>query len=40
MTIHESGHATGADPSVGQLMERLSAQVSALVRDEIALATA
>jgi uncharacterized membrane protein YqjE len=40
MTIHEPGHATDAGPSVGQLMERLSAQVSALVRDEIALATA
>lgn len=40
MTIHEPGHATDDGPSVGQLMERLSAQVSALVRDEIALATA
>lgn len=31
---------SGADSSVGQLVERLSAQVSALVRDEMALATA
>ncbi|MDQ2788562.1 MAG: hypothetical protein DLM60_06850 [Pseudonocardiales bacterium] len=40
MTIHEQGQANGADASVGQLVERLSAQVSALVRDELALATA
>jgi membrane protein len=40
MTIHERGQADGADPSVGQLVERLSAQVTALVRDELALATA
>jgi uncharacterized membrane protein YqjE len=40
MTSREPGHVTGADPSVGQLVERLSAQVSALVRDEMALATA
>lgn len=30
----------GADNSVAQLVERMSAQVSALVRDELALATA
>jgi membrane protein len=40
MTIREQGQASGADASVGQLVERLSAQVSALVRDEMALATA
>lgn len=41
MTIHEQqGQPSGADTSVGQLVERLSAQVSALVRDEMALATA
>lgn len=40
MTIHEEGQANAADASVGQLVERLSAQVSALVRDEMALATA
>jgi membrane protein len=40
MTIHEQGQVSGADASVGQLVERLSAQVSALVRDEMALATA
>lgn len=40
MTIREQGQANGADASVGQLVERLSAQVSALVRDEMALATA
>jgi uncharacterized membrane protein YqjE len=39
MTIHEH-QPTGADASVGELVERLSAQVSALVRDEMALATA
>ena len=31
---------TGADSSVAQLVERMSTQVSALVRDEMALATA
>jgi uncharacterized membrane protein YqjE len=40
MTIREPGQVNGGDPSVGQLVERLSAQVSALVRDELALATA
>ncbi|MDQ3764278.1 MAG: phage holin family protein [Actinomycetota bacterium] len=40
MTIREQGQANGADASVGQLVERLSAQVSALVREEMALATA
>jgi uncharacterized membrane protein YqjE len=40
MTIREQGQVSGADASVGQLVERLSAQVSALVRDEMALATA
>ncbi|HEX2300076.1 MAG TPA: phage holin family protein, partial [Pseudonocardiaceae bacterium] len=30
----------GADSSIAQLVERMSAQVSALVRDEMALATA
>jgi uncharacterized membrane protein YqjE len=40
MTIHEQHQATGADASVGELVERLSAQVTALVRDEMALATA
>lgn len=40
MTVREQGQASGADASVGQLVERLSAQVSALVRDEMALATA
>lgn len=40
MTIREQGQTNGAEASVGQLMERLSAQVSALVRDEVALATA
>jgi uncharacterized membrane protein YqjE len=40
MTIREQGQTNGADASVGQLVERLSAQVSALVRDEMALATA
>lgn len=41
MTIHEQqGKPSGADSSVGELVERLSAQVSALVRDEMALATA
>jgi uncharacterized membrane protein YqjE len=40
MTIHEQGQANGADASVKQLVEQLSAQISALVRDEMALATA
>lgn len=40
MTTHEQGQPSAADSSVGQLVERLSAQVSALVRDELALATA
>jgi uncharacterized membrane protein YqjE len=38
MTIHE--HTQGADASVRELVERLSSQVSALIRDEMALATA
>ncbi|MGH3783786.1 MAG: phage holin family protein [Pseudonocardiaceae bacterium] len=38
--IREQGPASGADASVGQLVEKLSAQISALVRDEMALATA
>lgn len=40
MAVRDQGQASGADASVGQLVERLSAQVSALVRDEMALATA
>lgn len=40
MTIGEQEQAKGADASVGELVERLSTQVSALVRDEMALATA
>jgi membrane protein len=40
MTIREQGQASGLDASTGQLVERLAAQVSALVRDEMALATA
>ncbi len=40
MTIHEQGPPSGADASVGKLVEQLSAQISALVRDEMALATA
>lgn len=40
MTIREQGPTIGADASVAQLVERLSAQVSALVREEMALATA
>jgi uncharacterized membrane protein YqjE len=40
MTIREQGQASGSDASVGQLVEQLSAQISALVRDEMALATA
>ncbi|PZS38282.1 MAG: hypothetical protein DLM62_14655 [Pseudonocardiales bacterium] len=39
MTIREQGPTSGADASVGQLVEQLSAQISALVRDEMALAT-
>jgi uncharacterized membrane protein YqjE len=40
MTIREQGQTSGSDASVGQLVEQLSAQISALVRDEMALATA
>jgi uncharacterized membrane protein YqjE len=40
MTIREHGQTNAADASVGELVERLSTQVSALVRDEMALATA
>jgi uncharacterized membrane protein YqjE len=40
MTIREQGQTGGSDASVGQLVEQLSAQISALVRDEMALATA
>jgi membrane protein len=40
MTMHEQGQPGPADASVGELVERLSTQVSALVRDEMALATA
>lgn len=40
MTIREQGQPGPADASVGELVERLSTQVSALVRDEMALATA
>ncbi|MGH8324846.1 MAG: phage holin family protein [Steroidobacteraceae bacterium] len=40
MTIREQGQTSGTDASVGQLVEQLSAQISALVRDEMALATA
>jgi membrane protein len=40
MTIHEQGQTSGTDASVGQLVEQLSTQISALVRDEMALATA
>jgi membrane protein len=39
MTIHEQGQKNPADASVSELVERLSAQISALVRDEMALAT-
>lgn len=39
MTTREQGQAS-ADSSVAQLVERLSAQITALVRDEMALATA
>jgi uncharacterized membrane protein YqjE len=38
MTMH--GRSQAADASVGELVERLSSQISALVRDEMALATA
>ncbi len=40
MATREQEQPSGADSSVGQLVERMSAQVSALVRDEMALATA
>ena len=40
MTIREQQQARSADASVGELVERLSAQVSTLVRDEMALAAA
>ncbi len=40
MTIPDREQTGAADSSLAQLVERLSAQVSALVRDEIALATA
>lgn len=40
MTIHEQQPSRNADASVKELVERLSAQVSTLVRDEMALATA
>ena len=40
MAAGEPVGVNGSDLSVGQLVERLSAQVSALVRDELALATA
>jgi membrane protein len=40
MTIREQGQPDPADASVRELVERLSTQVSALVRDEMALATA
>ncbi len=40
MTVREQGQSSASEASVGQLVERLSAQVSALVRDEMALATA
>lgn len=39
MTTREQ-NPTSTDSSVAQLVERLSAQISALVRDELALATA
>jgi membrane protein len=39
MTIHEQGQKNPADASVSELVERLSAQISSLVRDEMALAT-
>lgn len=40
MTAGEPQQTGSADNSVAQLVERMSAQVSALVRDELALATA
>jgi membrane protein len=40
MTTPNAEQASAADSSVGQLVEQLSTQVSALVRDEIALAVA
>ncbi|OLE23974.1 MAG: hypothetical protein AUG49_14540 [Catenulispora sp. 13_1_20CM_3_70_7] len=40
MTIREQGQPDPADASVRELVERLSTQVPALVRDEMALATA
>jgi membrane protein len=40
MTIHEQGQPGPPDASVRELVERLSTQVSTLVRDEMALATA
>ncbi|MGB9281313.1 MAG: phage holin family protein [Pseudonocardiaceae bacterium] len=40
MTIREQGQTSGADASVSQLVEQMSAQISALIRDEMALATA
>lgn len=40
MTSHGAGPPTDTDSSVGELVEQLSAQVSALVRDEVALASA
>ncbi|MDQ3901855.1 MAG: phage holin family protein [Actinomycetota bacterium] len=40
MTTSEQGPGNAANASVSELVERLSAQVSALVRDEMALATA
>lgn len=40
MTAPEQRQASSADTSTAELVERLSAQVSALVRDEMALATA
>ena len=40
MTMREQGQPSPADASVGELVERLSTQVSALVREEMALATA
>ncbi|MGH3973784.1 MAG: phage holin family protein [Pseudonocardiaceae bacterium] len=40
MATREQEQISGTDSSVGQLVERLSAQVSGLVREEMALATA
>ncbi|HEU0090061.1 MAG TPA: phage holin family protein [Pseudonocardiaceae bacterium] len=40
MTTREQPPVSGADSSVAQLVERMSAQITALVRDEMALATA